>query len=373
MKKILIVGDFIKGSGLTNYLLNMYDELSTKNLDVECVSYSGYHDLDDEIAKKHWKKYDITPVNTNIFKHVTDWFHFFWEHRGDYQFVHFNYSSSWNFWGVLIAKILTRSVLIVQSHNVFYSKEPKKLQKVLLNFMNKLGRIIFNKCANRKIAVSKESAVWMFGKKAEVKVLKNGINERKFKYNSNSREYIRKKFKFSPNKIILGFVGVLDERKNPKFAIHCLKRLNELDNKYVLLIFGRGPLNTSLIKLVKDLHLENEVYFMGVSDELYKWYSVFDLFLFPSITEGFGFALLEAQASGLPCFVSTGIPKDAILTEDVVRIDLINIEKWVSSLKKVDLGDRNKKSTLNCQIIKKNGFSLDESAKKFFEILNGEK
>lgn len=84
MKKILVVGDFIKGSGLTNYLLNIYSSLSKDEFLISCVSYSGQHNIDTVLEEKKWEKFEVTPITQDIIKHFKDWNNFFKLHGDDF-------------------------------------------------------------------------------------------------------------------------------------------------------------------------------------------------------------------------------------------------------------------------------------------------
>lgn len=111
---------------------------------------------------------------------------------------------------------------------------------------------------------------------------------------------------------------------------------------------------------------------MGVSNSLNEWYSAFDLFIFPSITEGFGFALLEAQANGLQCFASNSIPDDAKVSSSVTSLDLNNLNDWIESITKTDTNFKNRvqNSNLACDVIANHGFSLDDTSEAFIDILS---
>ena len=171
------------------------------------------------------------------------------------------------------------------------------------------------------------------------------------------------------DQILIGFVGTLEERKNPFYAVDVVKNLDE---KYTLAMFGRGPLQKKLEKNINAKRIKNKVKFMGVSDNLNEWYSAFDIFMFPSKTEGFGFALLEAQANGLTCLTSTTIPADAKVTKNALSLDLKNINSWVQAIKDANIGTtvRIINSKQNIKKIKEQGFSIDETSKYFTEILD---
>jgi glycosyltransferase involved in cell wall biosynthesis len=107
---------------------------------------------------------------------------------------------------------------------------------------------------------------------------------------------------------ILGYVGALAPRKRLDFAIRAFKQLRtihpEIEVKFQ--IWGEKSLEyENLVMLVKELSLEEDVEFLGFtpSDELVDIYNSFDLLVFPSDWEGFGFHILEAQKCGTPVLI----------------------------------------------------------------------
>ena len=76
---------------------------------------------------------------------------------------------------------------------------------------------------------------------------------------------------------------------------------------------------------------------MGIRNDTDCFYSAFDIFLFPSIFEGLGIVLIEAQLSGLKCFVSEAIPKEAIITDNVTQLCLKDMpNEWAMKMMTVD-------------------------------------
>jgi glycosyltransferase involved in cell wall biosynthesis len=113
--------------------------------------------------------------------------------------------------------------------------------------------------------------------------------------------------------IELIFVGRLVKNKRVLDALKTVAQVKEYSPKIRLTIIGSGPEETLLKTQCKLLNIEDQVQFLGkISPEkIPKYLSKADIFIFPSIYEGFSLAILEAMASGLPILASrtTGIPE----------------------------------------------------------------
>ena len=110
-------------------------------------------------------------------------------------------------------------------------------------------------------------------------------------------------------------------------------------------MLGEGPLEAEILEKRESLQSKNAIQYLGVKGNTQDYYSAMDCFVLPSLWEGLPVALVEAQAEGLPCFVSntitnevklsdelhylpinlgTGIWKDTILANDLKRYDAKN-------------------------------------------------
>jgi glycosyltransferase involved in cell wall biosynthesis len=120
------------------------------------------------------------------------------------------------------------------------------------------------------------------------------------------------------NELRILTVGRLIRGKGIHHLICALAQMPSTRRPVQLTIVGSGPEEGSLKKLAEDLRLEN-VKFAGFVDQagLPAYYANADVFVFPSLGDTFGIALLEAAASGLALVAS----KEAGATEDLIAND----------------------------------------------------
>lgn len=123
--------------------------------------------------------------------------------------------------------------------------------------------------------------------------------------------------------VIFG-AGSLTPRKAWNVLIEALAPLK--DQAWTLKIAGDGPERTRLQSLVASLGLADRVSFLGEIDDttLADCYDRADLFILPSLYEGFGMVLTEAMARGLPCIATDGVVATRHLPEGAVKIVAAN-------------------------------------------------
>ena len=121
---------------------------------------------------------------------------------------------------------------------------------------------------------------------------------------ANSRKSVLKELHLPEDAKIIGHVGRFSESKNHMFILNVLKKLVEEDPSFVALLVGDGPLKKMIEKEAEKLGLLDHIRFLGVRTDIPRLMNAFDVFLFPSLFEGFGIVMLEAQSSGTPCIAS---------------------------------------------------------------------
>ncbi|MFW5983047.1 MAG: glycosyltransferase family 4 protein [bacterium] len=157
-------------------------------------------------------------------------------------------------------------------------------------------------------------------------------------------------------KIILN-VGRLVPEKGQKFLLEAFKNLNVSDWKLVIL--GDGPLRGDLENQAKKLQIENKVIMPGAVNNVDEWLAKASIFAFPSVSEGFPNALLEAMAAELPCvsFDCDAGPRDIITDgENGFLVELYDVEAFSNKLEQLT------NSIVHRQKI---GYSAKQYAKRF--------
>lgn len=106
------------------------------------------------------------------------------------------------------------------------------------------------------------------------------------------------------------YVGRLEKVKNLTFLIKALSKLDHVPNIKLKLV-GEGRERKYLEDLISKYQLQDHIELIGFSEVPEKFVSQADLFILPSLSEGFGIAVVEAMMQGVPCLCSRvgGIPE----------------------------------------------------------------
>lgn len=283
--------------------------------------------------------------------------------------IHVN--TLWNS-GILLsaAKREGIPIRICHSHSTESSQNENFIYKLYKQLMR---RLILNSTTNF-IACGKDAGNYLYGEdvfQKKGRIIYNGIEDEKFSFNSSKREEVRKSLGFSSNETVLGHVGRIAPVKNHPFMINILDSLNNRMSTLKLILIGDGPDLVFVKNMVESKELEESVIFLGNRKNVSEYLQALDIFVFPSLFEGFPVSLIEAQAAGLPCLVSSRVTKEARLTMNTEFIDLENFDEWLNRIQyyannKID------RSQINTNEIKKK-FSVHSIVKKWEKIYEEKK
>ena len=106
-------------------------------------------------------------------------------------------------------------------------------------------------------------------------------------------------------------VGAISKTKNPRFLVEVVQRLAGIRQDFVLLWVGDGDLRAQTEEAARQRQLDEHIRFLGRRSDVPQLLRSADAFVMPSLFEGLPVALIEAQAAGLPAFVSDAVTREA--------------------------------------------------------------
>lgn len=227
-----------------------------------------------------------------------------------FDIIHAHYAHPPGFVSVILSKITKNPVIISchgsDIHEYTESSYPDKRrrQRVLYAIKN----------ADCLIAVSnflKEKIINLGIEDAKIKVVPNGVKKEIF-YPINMTA-AREKLKLPIDKKVILNIGILTPIKGTINLINAFAELIKKENDFLLIIIGDGPLRSDLEVKAQTLNIANHIRFLGYlpGDELIYWFNAANLFVLPSLGEGFGMVLIESLSCGIPVVASNvgGIPE----------------------------------------------------------------
>ena len=144
----------------------------------------------------------------------------------------------------------------------------------------------------------------IFGTHKEVHHVSNGLDIKTIETAQLDREEARQRLGLPPGDFIFGNIGRLSDSKNQKVLIAAYARIADSLPPSRLVIIGEGRKEADLRSLIATHGLQNRVLLMGFMPQAQRYIKAFDVFLFPSRSEAFGLALLEAMIARVPAIVS---------------------------------------------------------------------
>ena len=224
---------------------------------------------------------------------------------------------------VLNYRLLGFAALIVHSHAAKFYANERSLKALSY-------QVIVRFLAKQKIAVSEEASRAMYGANAKNVAIIPAFIDFESLWQKSLEPIPHHKSDDQPS-VIFGCVGRLSEEKNQALVIRALAKMREKGLDTQLVIIGGGKLRAGYEKLTEELGLQDHVLFAGEVENIAPYYRSFiDVLLVPSLYEGQGRIVAEAQLFGLPVVVSHSVPDIAFLTgENVYRVGSYSEDDWV--------------------------------------------
>lgn len=182
----------------------------------------------------------------------------------------------------------------------------------------------------------------------KIKTIYNGVDidilEKNFLERKKARLILEKEIIkgmiFNSN-FVVGAIANFYPSKGVKYLIEggkfFLENNPEFENKVIFLIIGDGMERKSIEELIKINNLENKFILLGEIINAYQYLKAFDVFVLPSIKEGFPWVILEAMAAALPIIATSvgALPEIIKNKKNGILIDPANPEQIAESIKEI--------------------------------------
>lgn len=238
-----------------------------------------------------------------IFSNMRDMYGLF--RREHFDIVH-AYNSTMNVFPMAVAKAARIPIRISESLSMAHEKEPKTVIKMALRPFSGLFATHFLACGS-------DCGKWQFGERAfeegRIEVFKTAVDAGSNSFDPELRASTRKSLGVEDS-FLVGFIGRFEAQKNPLFIIEVFSAIRDIEPSAMLLLIGDGSLRESMTQKISELGVADNVRYLGIQEDIVRFYQAMDCFLLPSLYEGLPVVGLEAQCSGLPVYFSSNITRE---------------------------------------------------------------
>ena len=331
--KVLILDTVMDRGGAEAMTMNYFRNMDRTRVTYDFLVHRDYKaEYEDEIESLGGTIHRIyRPTPQNYFKYRKAIQKLFQEHP-EYRIIHSNMMELGLF-AYMEAKKCGVPIRICHAHI-----DSSKMKKTLKMRIRGIYKKAINKYITHRFACGKAAAKWVFGERdsKDVILMRNAINAEKYKYNPEIEKEGRQEFNLE-GKFVVGHIGRFFEQKNHPFIIEIFAEIAKKDDTSVLMLVGGGETDDLVLNQtkarVKELGLEDRVVFTGVRPDIERLIQCFDVFILPSLQEGFPVVMVEAQAAGLKCVVSNRVTSECDITGNVEFIPLESgAENWAERI-----------------------------------------
>lgn len=231
-------------------------------------------------------------------------------------------------------------------------------------FLSVIQRKEYLRFSTKLFAASEEAGEFAFGG-APFETIYNAFDTSGFTFSNRARREIRDELGLG-DAFVIGTVGRLSPQKNHLWLIGLMPYILRMRPEARLVIIGEGELRGETEAKIRELGLADRVMLTGARPDISRCLSAFDVFAFPSLWEGLGVSVVEAQANGLPCVASDHVPSLACVSGSFHEISLNEKDAWVDTLcassRSGFLSDEEKLAR----------FDISIEAERLWDVLRGE-
>lgn len=337
MIRVLQVYPQMNNAGTERVIFNLYDNIDKSKVQFDFL-VERHGELDDRICKSGGRVYYLHDTNNR--KYYKKLVAFFKEHP-EYRIVHTHTHGRM----AIVLRAAKKCGLICR---IAHSHTARNDLPKILMFVKGMTRIPLERAANCFFSCSENAAKWLFPHKVkECKILYNGIQLKNYLFHEETRKIVRNNMNLNENEFVMIHVGRFAREKNHEYLVKILEAYkHQFNDNWKMFLVGVGPLQNEIKQQVTERKLDGHVVFLDNRTDVNELLSVADMFVFPSLYEGLGIVVIEAQASGMPCIVSDTVPVEADMGLGLLHTLSLQYvpEKWVDAINRHKIDAKNRES-----------------------------
>lgn len=323
MRKILMLGMTLGYGGIESFIMNVFRNLPKDQYEFYFVKSDDQIAYEEELLAAKATIFKITPRSVDMKLHYREMEAIFKTHTFD--IVWSNRCMLNSIVEMKYAKKYGCPIRIMHAHS------SKNTGSNITQLMHEYNKRNLDRYCTLKLSCSSEASAYFFKSTQHVTIVKNGLDVKQYLYDETRNRNMRASFGFH-DELIIGHVGRFTFEKNQKFVLDVHKEVLENIPNAQLLLCGKGPLFEECKAYANTLGIEHNVHFLGEVKNIPDIFQCMDIFVFPSLFEGLPYAALEAQFSGLKCFISKHVSKEVKICEDTELLEITDVTLWAKRI-----------------------------------------
>ena len=320
--RILQVVPAMNTGGMETFIMNLYRAMDREKVQFD---FLYHYDMpcfyDEEILRLGGRITKLTVrQDNNLPKYLHQLNEFFARHT-EYRVIHGHYSGFGMFYNAA-AKKNGITVRAGHSHNTNYEHN-------LVGWLDRAMSLFFTYGLTDRFACGQEAGKALFRGKP-FRFLPNGVDAAAFGPDEAQRAALRRQLGVPEGAPLYGHIGRFCQQKNHGYLLDIFEQILKRQPQARLVLLGEGE-TLEAVK-AKAAPLGDRVIFAGVQGNTGAYYRAMDAFLLPSLFEGLPVVLVEAQAAGLPCFVSDTVDRTADFGGHMTFLPLGRPEAWAEAV-----------------------------------------
>ncbi len=361
--RILMVTGILDRGGAETMIMNLYRKMDRSKIQFDFVEHSLVPGaFDDEITALGGVIYHRSRLNGLNYLEYKKWWNDFFNNHPEYRIIHGHIESM----AAVYLSIAKEHGLytIAHSHSI---NSRNIIKQIVFDIVTYKTRYI----SDHLFACSYEAGKSRYGKEfcipsTKCTILHNSIDVDKYLFDNELRKETRTSLGIRDTDFVIGHVGRFVVEKNHDFLLNVFREISKTDQNTRLLLVGDGELRSTIEEKAKSADVYEKTIFVGVQENTAPYYMAMDCMVFPSIVEGLPLTLVEAQTASLPCVISSNIPSDCVLVDDL--LDVLSLNEKVSVWANAALSSKQWSRRSERDIIRKKGFDTSNTAEWLTEF-----
>ena len=361
-QRVLMVFTIMNRGGAETMVMNYYRHIDRSRLQFDFLVHRESPGIyEEEIRSLGGRIYRLPPITLSGLAEYRKKVAEFFDAHPEYRLVH-GHCSELGYWVYREAAARKLPFIAAHAHSSPLGVDRNSLQRFLLKHLMRpylTHRFTCNELCGR----------WLFGRRGvrDAIVVRNAIDAKKFRYSPEVREQVRKEMGWD-GKLVVGHTGNFSWPKNHEFLLRVFRALLAVQPESLLVLVGSGGEGEEKIRAeAQNPEWGGKIRLLGGRDDVAALLQGMDVFAFPSWFEGFGIAMLEAQAAGLPVVASDRVPEDGAVAPG--HVNFLSLREspgaWVEKILEITDGWRR---TDTLEAIREAGLDIVHNAERLQEI-----